>query len=127
MNVTPQRLAIYRALLEAEDHPTPEALYQRVRSSLPSLSLATIYKVLDALAKLGMVQEVHVSSESKRYDANLERHHHLVCTRCKKVADFYDERFNAIAPPKRLHGFVAQSVSVQVFGLCTACAETEGR
>lgn len=123
MNVTPQRIAIYRAMVEADDHLTPEALYQRVRRSMPSLSLATIYKVLDALTKLGVVQEVHVSGDSKRYDANLDKHHHLVCTRCKQVLDVYSEQFDTIALPKRLSGFVAHSVSVQVFGLCAACAQ----
>ena len=125
MNVTPQRIAIYRAVLEAEDHPTPELIYQRVRPSMPSLSLATIYKVLDALAKLGMVKEVHVSDDSKRYDANLDKHHHLVCTRCKQVNDLYDERFNTLALPKRLSGFVAQSLSVQVLGLCASCTQKD--
>lgn len=127
LHVTPQRLAIYRAVLEAEDHPTPEALYQRVRPSMPSLSLATIYKVLDALTKLGVVKEVHVSGDSKRYDANLDKHHHLVCTRCKKVHDVYNAQFDAIALPKKLSGFVAQAVSVQVFGLCAACARKEAK
>jgi Fur family transcriptional regulator, peroxide stress response regulator len=125
LNVTPQRIAIYRAVLEAEDHPTPELLYQRVRPSMPSLSLATIYKVLDALAKLGMVKEVDVSGDSRRYDANLDQHHHLICSRCKKVNDLYDERFDTIALPKRLQGFTAQSLSVQVFGLCSTCAQNE--
>ena len=125
LNVTPQRIAIYRAVLEAEDHPTPELLYQRVRPSMPSLSLATIYKVLDALAKLGMVKEVDVSGDSRRYDANLDQHHHLICSRCKKVNDLYDERFDTIALPKRLQGFTAKSLSVQIFGLCSTCAQTE--
>ena len=127
LNVTPQRIAIYRAVLEADDHPTPELLYQRVRPSMPSLSLATIYKVLDALAKLGMVKEVDVSGDSKRYDANLDQHHHLICSRCKKVNDLYDERFDTIALPKRLQGFVAQSLAVQVFGLCSTCVQKEAR
>lgn len=122
MNVTPQRLAIYRALLESEDHPSPEALYQRVKPHMPALSLATIYKALDALVHLGVVHEVSVISESKRYDANLDRHHHLVCTRCKTVIDFYDPTLDAIAPPHDLEGFEAQTVSVQVMGLCAACA-----
>ena len=125
MHVTPQRIAIYRAVLEAEDHPTPDLIYQRVRPSMPSLSLATIYKVLDALAKLGMVKEVDVSGDSRRYDANLDQHHHLICSRCKKVNDLYDERFDTIALPKRLQGFTAQSLSVQVFGLCSTCAQNE--
>jgi Fur family transcriptional regulator, peroxide stress response regulator len=125
LNVTPQRLAVYRAVLEAADHPTPEALYRHVRSSMPSLSLATIYKVLDALTKLGVVKEVHVSDDSKRYDANLDKHHHLVCTRCKQVLDLYSEHFDSLPLPKRLSGFVAQSVSVQVLGLCATCTKKE--
>jgi Fur family peroxide stress response transcriptional regulator len=74
---------------------------------MPSLSLATIYKVLDALTKLGVVKEVHVSDDSKRYDANLDKHHHLVCTRCKQVLDLYSEHFDSLPLPKRLSGFVA--------------------
>ena len=63
MNVTPQRVAVYRALLQAEDHPSPEELYRRVRRRMPSLSLATIYKALDALTRLGVAREVSVISE----------------------------------------------------------------
>ncbi len=125
MSVTPQRAAIFRALLESEDHPSPEALYRRVHRRMPSLSLATIYKALDALVRLGLVRQVDVAGETKRYDANLDRHHHLICTRCKNVTDLYDEGLDTVAPSKRLAGFVARSVSVQVFGLCPACAKKD--
>jgi Fur family peroxide stress response transcriptional regulator len=122
MNVTPQRAAIYRALLESEDHPSPEVLYRRVHRRLPSLSLATVYKALDTLVALGLVREVDVAGDAKRYDANLDRHHHMICTGCRRVTDFSDESLDAAAPSKRFAGFVARTVSVQVFGLCTACA-----
>lgn len=122
MNVTPQRLAVYRALLESEDHPSPEQLYQRVRKHLPTLSLATIYKALDALTALGVVSEVSRTGDAKRYDANDERHHHLVCTRCHRVTDFYDDRFDALPPPRELSGFRVETLTVQVKGLCAACA-----
>ena len=125
MSVTPQRAAIYRALLESEDHPSPEILYRRVHRGMPSLSLATIYKALDALVRLGLVRQVDVAGETKRYDANLDRHHHLICTRCRNVTDFYDERLDTVAPSKRLAGFVARTVSVQVFGLCPVCAKKD--
>jgi Fur family peroxide stress response transcriptional regulator len=123
MNVTPQRLAIYRALLESEDHPSPETLYRRVRKHLPSLSLATIYKALDALESLGVVAQVSPVGEAKRYDANDSRHHHLVCTRCKKVVDFYDDRFDELKAPRGLAGFVVQALTVQVKGLCAPCSK----
>jgi Fur family peroxide stress response transcriptional regulator len=122
MNVTPQRAVIYRTLLESDDHPSPEALYRRVHPKMPSLSLATIYKALDALVGLGLAREVDVAGGTQRYDANLDRHHHLICTKCRKVIDFVDPNLDAVHPPRRLKGFVARTVSVQVFGLCPACA-----
>jgi Fur family transcriptional regulator, peroxide stress response regulator len=122
MNVTPQRMAIYRALLEADDHPSPETLYRRVRPSMPSMSLATIYKALDALVGLGLAQEVSATGDVKRYDANMTRHHHLVCTGCGAIRDYHDEALDGVSPPRRLGGFVARNVSVQISGLCVDCA-----
>jgi Fur family peroxide stress response transcriptional regulator len=122
MNVTPQRLAIYEALVKSEEHPTPEMLFKTVKRSMPSLSLATIYKSLDALENLGLVQAVEIDSDKRRYDANLNRHHHLVCTKCRDVFDFYDERLDRVKPSRSIRGFVSQSISVKVLGLCAACA-----
>jgi Fur family peroxide stress response transcriptional regulator len=122
MSVTPQRLAIYRALVETEDHPSPEAIYERVRPALPSLSLATIYKTLEALARLGLVHELPSTGNSRRYDANTARHHHLVCMRCDRVIDYADPALDRIAPPRRLPGFTAHHLSISIHGLCETCA-----
>ena len=120
--VTPQRLTVFRALLESHDHPSSEMLFDRVRAQLPSLSMATVYKILDALGDIGVVREVAVVNDCRRFDANLERHHHLVCTRCKSVVDFYDERLDEVRPAKTPRGFKAREVQVQVLGLCRTCA-----
>ncbi len=121
MNVTPQRVAVYKALLESEEHPTPEMLFRRVRRGMPSLSLATVYKALDALEKLGLVQALEADSDSRRYDANMDRHHHLVCTRCRSVIDFYDAGFDRLKPTGKLTRFSPRSVSVKILGLCASC------
>jgi Fur family peroxide stress response transcriptional regulator len=123
MNVTPQRIAIYEALVKSEEHPTPEMLFKKVKRSMPSLSLATIYKSLDALENLGLVQAVEIDSDSRRYDANMSRHHHLVCTKCRDVIDFYDDRLDRVKPSHTTHGFISQSITVKVLGLCAACAK----
>ena len=96
---------------------------------MPSVSLATIYKTLDALEHLGVIKEMTPLSESRRYDANLDRHHHLICLHCKRVSDFYDEGLDRIVPlpgqeTADLHGFVPQAASVQIVGLCRDCAQT---
>jgi len=123
MNVTPQRLAVYRTLLESEEHPSPEMLYRQVRESMPSLSLATIYKALEALERLGLVHEVNVISDTKRYDANTDNHHHLVCTMCGNVADYYSDELDALVPRRRVRGFVPRSVTVNITGVCASCQQ----
>jgi Fur family peroxide stress response transcriptional regulator len=121
MNLTPQRVAVYKALLESEEHPTPEMLFKKVRRGMPSLSLATVYKALDALEKLDLVQALEADSDSRRYDANMNDHHHLVCTNCRRIIDFYDATFDRLKPASKLKQFTARSVSVKILGLCASC------
>jgi Fur family peroxide stress response transcriptional regulator len=120
LKATPQRLAVFQALLAAHDHPTPEAVFRRVRGAMPSISLATVYKTLDSLEQKGLLSRVSLARESKRYDANLRPHHHLICTRCGSIADHEDAR---LAPrlPRSLGGFSAREVRLQILGLCRSC------
>lgn len=124
MNMTPQRVVIYRALLESQDHPSPEVLRDRVQSQLPAVSLATIYKTLDVLVGLGLAAEVPVTGNTKRYDGNMGVHHHLVCTACGSVADTTDVSLSKISLPKGLHGFLPKGYSVHIHGLCSSCRTT---
>ncbi len=121
MNMTPQRVVIYRALIESEDHPSPEALRDRVKAQLPAVSLATIYKTLDVLVGLGLASEVAATGNTKRYDGNMGPHHHLVCESCGRVEDYADERLSRLALPKALGGFEARHLSIHIHGLCSTC------
>lgn len=121
MNVTPQRVAVYRALLESDEHPTPEMLFQRVSRDMPSLSLATIYKTLDALVSVGLVRPVPVVSDKRRYDANDDAHHHLICSSCGSVRDYYGHDFDGLVPKRVVDGFKPQGVSVNITGVCAGC------
>jgi Fur family peroxide stress response transcriptional regulator len=125
MNVTPQRIAIYRALLESEDHPTPEMLYRVVAREMPSLSLATIYKTLDALASIGLVRSVAVDADKRRYDANDSPPHHLVCSQCGCIRDYYSHQFDALLPRRPVRGFLAREVSVNITGICGECRQKQ--
>ncbi len=121
MNITPQRSAVYKALIGALDHPTPDDLFVAVRADMPEISLATIYKSLEALKKLGVVREVARLGEARRFDANLDHHHHMICTRCGRVSDLDHAEFEGLRPPESLEGFVPSEVTVQVFGECSTC------
>jgi Fur family peroxide stress response transcriptional regulator len=121
MNVTPQRVAIYRALAASEEHPTPEMLYRTVSRKMRSLSLATIYKTLDAFAAIGLIRPVPVVSEKRRFDANPHPHHHLVCSACGAIRDYYTHDFDSLVPRRQVDGFKPETISVNITGICADC------
>ena len=85
--VTPQRLAVYAALADTTEHPTAETLYKELRADYPTMSLATVYKSLDAFCEIGIVRELNVGEEAFRYDADISPHPHIRCMSCDRVAD----------------------------------------
>src|SRR5262245_25529848 len=84
---TAQRLAVYDHLSGAEHHPTAEEVYRGVRLTIPKISLATVYKALEALVASGVATKLTAGDGSARYDARSERHYHLRCLRSGSVHD----------------------------------------
>jgi Fur family peroxide stress response transcriptional regulator len=126
--VTEQRRAIYAVLAESREYPSAEQIHRAVRRRLPRLSLATVYKNLEALRAIGAVSDVNSLHEHGRYEAALpgtgagQPHHHLVCIRCKRVLDLYDRRFDSVRfGAAQARGFEVRAVRVQVEGLCPKC------
>jgi Fur family peroxide stress response transcriptional regulator len=123
--VTPQRLTVFRHLTAGHGHPSAEELYTTVRRELPTLSLATVYKTLDALARIGVVRRVARVGARSRWDAGLESHHHLVCIDCGGVSDVLDAQLDAVkrraASVAGRRGFEASGHVVDIFGRCAAC------
>jgi Fur family peroxide stress response transcriptional regulator len=122
--LTHQRLVIYGELLRMGEHPSPEAVYERVRSKLPTLSLATVYNNIKTFVEHGLLAEVSVHHGSLRLDGNTEPHHHLVCTQCRAIEDLHEEDFEPIRLKKPLpKGFAVHRLSVEVLGLCKQCSK----
>jgi Fur family peroxide stress response transcriptional regulator len=123
MSVTHQRLAVYRALLEDASHPDAEKIHQRIRKDLPSISLATVYKAIDALMVAGKIAEVDAPRSATRYEAVLEPHHHLICDVCGHIEDLHVPEFSRLRPAARdLGKFEISACSVQFHGRCAGCA-----
>lgn len=119
---THQRQMIYRVLAESEEHPHPEIIYQRVKRQIPAISLATVYKNIKTFVGMGLLREVGSQPGTYRLDANLDRHHHLVCVKCKAVVDFYDPRLDRIrATEPHPKNFRVLRYQVEALGVCPAC------
>ena len=89
LRCTPQRLAVYDHLTQAVHHPTAEDVYQAVRSMIPRLSLATVYKALEALVATGVAAKLAPAAGDPRarYDARQDLHYHFRCLRTGAVHD----------------------------------------
>ena len=123
LKLTPQRLAIVRELAGDPTHPTAQELYERLAPEFPTMSFATVYNTLDALAKLGLVGMLRLGT-AVRFDPNTSSHHHAVCDRCGAVVDL-----PAPAPSKKsfaraaeVSGFDIRTEERTYRGVCSQCA-----
>ncbi len=122
VRLTTQRMAVFRALSDDTTHPTADSLYSVVRRTMPSLSLSTVYRILDSLESEGLIRRVSAGNGVARYDANLGSHQHLICRVCGSMTDFEDESLSRLrCPPIQSAGFSPEELDIRVIGICRAC------
>ena len=116
-----QRRVILEAVLQSEEHPTADQIFEEVKDQIPQLSRTTIYRVLDALVEHGIIRRLQQTGAA-RFDGKIERHHHLICTHCGKIIDLEDAALDQLSVPKRkLGGFMVDEFSVHFSGICSDC------
>lgn len=122
LRITPQRLSIYKVLLESKEHPSAEMVFKKVRSGLPFISLDTVNRTLLTFSRIGVAFTTPGSGDPKRYDANLESHQHFKCTRCKKLFDFHHNPFDDMPTPSEISKkFTILRKTVYFEGICDKC------
>jgi Fur family peroxide stress response transcriptional regulator len=122
VRVTAQRLAVYRVLAEDASHPTAEQVYARLRPGIPSLSPATVYRVLESLEREGLIRRVSSTDGVGRFDANLDAHQHVVCRRCGRMTDLDVPALGALqVDAKAVPGFVVEGLDIRILGRCATC------
>jgi Fur family ferric uptake transcriptional regulator len=120
--MTRQRSVILDTLLSMRTHPTADELYAVVRRQLPSVSLGTIYRNLDVLARSGQVRKLEAGGSQARFDAELEPHHHVRCGACGRVDDVaITHEFQVTGPEQSQHGFSITGYRIEYEGLCPDC------
>ncbi|MHB2149878.1 Fur family transcriptional regulator [Calditrichota bacterium LG25] len=124
LSVTPQRLAIFKQIMDDHTHPSPEMVYKRVKEEFPTISFATVYKTLETFEKIGVLAVVTPIHNTVRYDSVTEPHHHLVCIKCKKVMDVFDENLNQLdIPADILQSNKLLTYSVHFNVICSDCLQ----
>ena len=96
LRVTPQRVAIYDAIVKLNNHPTADEIIACIVHDQPHIATGTVYKVLDSLVAAGLILKVKTEKDIMRYDAIIENHHHLYCVDSDKIADYYNDEINEV-------------------------------
>jgi len=124
--LTVQRRIILENLASRADHPTADQIYEAVKEQIRGLSRTTVYRVLETFVLLGVVTKVSNPQAKARFEADTERHHHLICSCCKSVTDCHDERLDGIEVPMEVGaGFEVRDFSLSITGLCGSCRQAE--
>jgi Fur family transcriptional regulator, peroxide stress response regulator len=128
LKVTPQRIAILEAIVKLNNHPTADNIIDYIRKNHPNIATATVYKVLEALIENGLIRKVKTEKDIMRYDAFLEKHHHLYSSDSDRIEDYLDEELNEILSNyfeiKGIPGFKIEDIKLQIIGKFTNKSST---
>lgn len=130
MRMTTQRSVILEELRRSKAHPTADEIYTLVKRRLPGLSLSTVYRNLEVLARAGLIQAVELSGAPRRYDGCLEEHLHVRCLECGRVDDVSDDLLErARERVEKLSGYRIMGHNLEFTGRCPGCdkKQTQGK
>lgn len=126
LKVTPQRIVIYKELLESKDHPNAEVLYKRVKNRIPDISFDTVNRTLLTFSKIGIVNIVEGYGEPRRFDPDIENHHHFRCVNCDSIIDFAYQPYEEISVPGNIKKrFIVLNKKVLLEGYCNKCRKNK--
>jgi Fe2+ or Zn2+ uptake regulation protein len=120
--LTRQRSAVFSYLSQSGHHPTAEEVFLTVKREMPRISLATVYKNLEALVACGAASKLTYGDGAARYDIRTDHHYHSRCLGCGRVTDLEPasgaQLLKRIRPPA---GFAVEDYRVELLGYCRAC------
>jgi Fe2+ or Zn2+ uptake regulation protein len=119
---TRQRKVILEELRKVKTHPTAVGLYASVRRRMPKISLGTVYRNLELLSSLGMIQKLEFGSDEARYDGVIVYHDHFRCVSCGRVEDAPGLPAELTGDGKRdWENHEVLGHRLEFFGICPKC------
>ncbi|RAP76457.1 Fur family transcriptional regulator [Paenibacillus montanisoli] len=125
--LTPQREATVRVLLEnEEDHLSAEDVFMLVKDIAPEIGLATVYRTLELLSELHVVEKMNFGDGVARYDLradnNKHHHHHLICLQCGTMSEILEDWLGPLEERiEQEYGFTVKDHRLDFQGICADC------
>jgi len=119
---TVQRQVILEELQKVTSHPTALGVFAVVRQRIPKISLGTVYRNLELLCRMGVIQKLEHGAEEARFDGNPARHDHIRCVQCGRVDDIHGPPLDLSgAPTNDCNDYRVLGYRVEFFGVCPQC------
>jgi Fe2+ or Zn2+ uptake regulation protein len=130
VRITSQRRALVEVIQEAERHLDAASLLTLARKREPSIDRATVYRTLEILKKLRLIDELdlmHLEGEKHFYEVKTRRDHiHLACFRCGRIEEFTSPVFERLkAEIAKEAGFQIRVTRLEIGGACRDCGSAE--
>ncbi len=131
LKITKQRMVVVKALASCEDkHLTAEEIYEIVKADFPEIGLATVYRTIQLLVELDLVESIQLGDGYVRYEIGkfqgeeTHHHHHLICLECGKIISFRDDLLDELeARIMESASFQVINHEVKLYGYCKECLE----
>ena len=121
---TRQRQVVLEELRKLKSHPTAAELYELARRRLPRISLGTVYRNLELLVRMGVIRKVGTTTTEARFDSETDRHHHVHCVRCGRMADARGLPEDAANwAIENVNGYEVQGFRLDLVGVCPDCQQ----
>ncbi len=122
---TIQKSIVLEALKELHGtHPTPAKVYDYIHEKYPTISQATVFRILSSEVEDGEAQRVYAPDSSLRYEYGTRKHYHVSCRNCGKVEDVEMNYLDGLEKEAEgLNGFKVERHIVEFIGLCPECAQ----
>ena len=129
--MTPQRQIVLQIFLDHPgEHLSAEDVHGILRDNHSEIGLATVYRSLELLSDVGILQKMEFGDGCSRYEVNAidpdtHHHHHLICTKCGKVTEFEDDLLENLEQDiESKSGFRIMNHQVKFFGYCKECQDS---
>lgn len=117
--MTPQRIAVWKVIDGNRNHPCVEFVYAEVKKHFPSISVATVYSILETFKTAGLVNELFIRKNKICFDPFTESHHHFLCKTCEKVYDIGVKC--SLTDKKGVDGHTIEAIHGYFYGVCKDC------
>lgn len=132
LKVTRQRLVVLEVLAEQEDrHMTTEDIYDLVREEYPEIGIATVYRTVQLLLEMQLVDRIELNDGCVRYEIGRQLlgeeghyHHHLICKSCGKIQSFDEDLLEELEKQiEEETGFQIWDHELKFYGICKDCVQ----